>query len=327
MRLKYLQSKTNALLSNIKEIILKIRETTFTIKHDSTEISSAIESTSASTETVNLAMGDIAMNASDQANIIEISTGKMKILSKHVDTLSMSSNEISLFAQEAITNTNKGTDAINNLKDNFKLSQEIISSVSETVKKLEDKSLEIVKIIEVITNISSQTNLLALNAAIEAARAGEHGRGFAVVADEIRKLAENTTTSAKEISTHIGDVRTQSQNTVSAMNKIINSISNQSESIENTNTVLEQISYIVNKITNNIFNIDKAVKEVFSEKEEIVKQISNISISSESMVAATEEVNASSQEQLAVIEDISEKLVNLKETSDDLENIVSKFKV
>lgn len=325
--IEVLAVKTNALLSNIKEIVLKIRATTVNIKHDSTEISDGIESTAASFETVSMAMGDIAMNASDQANIIEISTDKLKILSNNVDTLSENSNAISLAAKEAITHTDKGSEAINNLKDNFKLSQEIISSVSETVKQLEDKSIEIVKIIQVITNISSQTNLLALNAAIEAARAGEHGKGFAVVADEIRKLAENTTASAKEISSHIGDVRTQSQNTVDAMNKIINSISNQSVSIENTNTVLEQISYFVNKITNNIFSIDNAVKEVFNQKEEILIQISNICISSSSMVAATEEVTASSEEQNAVIEGISYKLLNLKETADDLGNIVSKFKV
>ncbi len=68
------------------------------------------------------------------------------------------------------------------------------------VQGLEQCSQEIGRIVEVMTSIADQTNLLSLNAAIEASRAGEHGRGFSVVAGEIRKLADISATSSKEIS-------------------------------------------------------------------------------------------------------------------------------
>ena len=88
---------------------------------------------------------------------------------------------------------------------------------ADKIKSLGEKSKEIGKLVDTISNISEQTNLLALNAAIEAARAGEQGRGFAVVADEVRTLAGHTQQSTEEINDIIGKFQNGSRRAVEVM--------------------------------------------------------------------------------------------------------------
>ncbi len=80
-------------------------------------------------------------------------------------------------------------------------------TVREAVGRVEARSREVGRILEMLEDIARQTNLLALNASFLATRAGEHGRGFSVVATEIRRLSERTSDGARGIGGHVAAMR------------------------------------------------------------------------------------------------------------------------
>lgn len=106
------------------------------------------------------------------------------------------------------------------------------TSLSDSIKTIENESAEIYKIINIIGNISAQTNLLGLNAAIEAARSGEQGRGFAVVAEEIRKLSITTKSNAEEIKKFIGNIDNNVSVTVGKGEQTLKAIQEQTKAIQ-----------------------------------------------------------------------------------------------
>ena len=173
------------------------------------------------------------------------------------------------------------------------IAAEAVKQATATDQRMADLSKagdRIGDVVKLITSIAEQTNLLALNATIEAARAGDAGRGFAVVAQEVKILAGQTAKATDEISSHIVNMQSATQESVSAIKAIgitIERISDIATSIaaavDQQGSATQEIARSVQAAANvttevavNVGNVASGANETGETSDEIFKSAQNL---------------------------------------------------
>ncbi|NDV27912.1 methyl-accepting chemotaxis protein [Desulfovibrio sp. JC010] len=154
--------------------------------------------------------------------------------------------------------------------------QALSDTVKENMHRLGDHSQSIGGIIGVINDIADQTNLLALNAAIEAARAGEAGRGFAVVADEVRKLAEKTVQSTKEVEEAIKSIQASAQENIANTDQTVEAVEHASELVSKSVEAFQEISSMSVDTATEIEKIAQATDQQSEAHDQIHKSVEDL---------------------------------------------------
>ena len=317
----------NDMLQQTNQAIHTVYESATLLNQSSKIVNDTFSEIVSSSQEVSLAINEIAQGAAKQSEDTEETNYRMLDLSDQIDAITSLSTQMEELSNETKTTTEKGMQEVASLRERNAETNEMNERVQQQINSLTSNIANIHRIIETLHGITEQTNLLALNASIEAARAGEHGKGFAVVAEEVRKLAEQSKSETAVIKTIVDSILNDSKQTVAMIESNVRLIQAQNDSVKSTEVAFTDNMNLSSTIATTIQSLLTQLSTMVEHKNQASTAIQNISAISEQTAASAEEVSASSIDQLAELEKVAESIYNMKKISDELEEVVQRFKL
>ncbi|WGV60193.1 methyl-accepting chemotaxis protein [Brevibacillus brevis] len=322
-----LAASFNTMTANLRAMIESVATTSEQVAASSEELLASAEQNAKASEQITLTVEELATGTSEQVDIVKRSSQAMGEMALGSEQIAQLAQSVSISAVDAANQSTEGNMIIKSAVEQMNTVRNSITSLSELVTGLGERSAEIGTITEVINNLASQTNLLALNAAIEAARAGEHGRGFAVVAEEVRKLAEESSLSAQRITDLVQLIQNDTRQAVEAVKMNSDETQSGMEIVTAAGQAFENISNAVNKVAGEIQEVSAGAEQMAASTDEVVHYVEKISAIAEEASGGVNNVSAATEQQLASTEEIASSAGSLSKMAEELQEQINKFKV
>lgn len=283
---------TQSLVAGMKVMQSSLRQTLGDLSGGAAQVASGATELSATSEEMSATTQSIADSADHQRIGAERMAAAMTELAASIQEVSTHVQKADALVETVVQATESGVRAE--------------AATLEAMGAIRESMEQIVRAIGVINEIAQQTNLLSLNAAIEAAKAGEFGRGFAVVAEEVRKLAERSSVSAREINQMIQVCR--------------DSVQQGTTTVEASGVALREIAGRTAQVAGLTREIGTASTEQSRTGAEVARQVEEAALDSIRTASATQELASTVQE-------VARTATGLSEIAERLSNAASRFKV
>ncbi|MFD0617625.1 methyl-accepting chemotaxis protein [Paenibacillus sp. GCM10027629] len=317
----------NSMIDKLKEILNDTSNISRLVADASRDIYYKNNNMKLVMEQVASSSNELATGASEISEDVASVSESIKDIESKVEAYANSTKAMNNRSEQTIQLVEKGRSAVESQSHGMEKNIEATANVAMTIEELAKQADGITKITKTISEIAEQTNLLSLNASIEAARAGEHGKGFAVVAQEVRKLAEESSASTKEVFLLVRGIEQGIKKAITNIQTNENIVQIQTELIRETERVFAEIVNSVRFITEEIYNFSKESDVMLEGAQKISSTIENISAITQQSAAGTEQVSASMNEQIQSVLAMVEQTEKMQQVVVQLQRTISVFKL
>ncbi len=285
------------------------------------ELSANIEQSTTSAGQISTAIEQIAKGAAVQTKSCDANKAVGKQLKEAAMEISKKSKENTGMIETLKELLAKNKANVDNLIANISRAAGDSLETNRDIKKLQEHTVNIDKIVDQIVNVTLQTNMLAVNGSIEAARAGEFGRGFSVVAADIRTLADDSSTNTDKIKDM---VRKMGEQIVAVSADIENSgrtALQEAEKAKKSSANLETIETETEIVRSSINDVDASIADVLAALEQATKAVEEISQGAEAAQDAATESATAAEEGSKGMENIAEAIEEIASMADEMQNM------
>ena len=317
----------NKMMDKLREILTETNGITKHVSDSSRDIYTRNQNLKEVLSQVTISSGELAVGASQISEDVGSISTSIRDIEHKVTSYANSTRAMNDRSEQAVQLVEKGRFAVERQGEGMKRNVKATKAVADTIEQLAKQAQGISKITRSISEIAEQTNLLSLNASIEAARAGDHGKGFAVVAQEVRKLAEESTSSTKEVFNLVRSIEQGIDLAIQNMETNQEIVTAQNDLISETERVFQEIVGSVTFITEQIGAFAKESESMLDSAKKISAAMENISSITQQSAAGTEEMSASMSEQIETVETMVEQAEKMQQTVGQLQRTISVFKI
>ncbi|MDO3410285.1 methyl-accepting chemotaxis protein [Saccharibacillus sp. CPCC 101409] len=317
----------NRFVGSLREMMKQIGDASQHLASASEQFSASAEQSKATSQQVAVSMQQIAERSGEQARIVDGGAASTHDNLRRITEIAASTSEVASVSRRMMEQAEDGGRAVRQIDEQMSFIGAAVGEADGHIQQLANRAKEIDAITALINEISAQTNLLSLNASIEAARAGEYGRGFTVVAGEVKKLADQSSDSTRGIRELVAGIQSDTHAALETMREVKSRVEEGAavsrRGAEQFDGILAAVE-IVSERTGEMADSTERVHEGFAG---VSGSMDEISAGSREISGGTQEIAAATEEQLAAGEEMLHGASSLNELADELQTLVSRFKV